>query len=406
MFYLIENTRFAIEALKTNKIRTFLTVLGIIIGVAAVAMIGSASRSGRTIIFKELETFGLKSLWVYRTTRDEHPGKTMKQGTGITVDDIEAVRKECDSIEMISPIIRTWGLWAKYHNNYIRANLVATNSDYIVINNDSVAKGRQIFPDDVRRRKNVCLIGTRVEEKLFEDENPIGAVIRLGDYKYTVVGVLKKKDRDFLSSIGSGGGDANNRIIIPISVYQRQNNTKDVGHIQARSVHISSAKKAAEQVKDIFSKRHRGKYQYASETMQQYVETADNILSVVSWIGSLAAIISLIVGGIGIMNIMIASVIERTREIGIRKALGARRADIMMQFLTESVLISLFGGTIGVVSGVVLILAIEFLSRKPLLLAPEYIVMSLFVSVIVGIISGIYPAIRAASMDPVDALRF
>ncbi len=208
------------------------------------------------------------------------------------------------------------------HNliTYIRASLVATDSDYTVINNDFVVKGRQIFPDDITHRKNICLLGTKVEEKLFGDENPIGAEIRVGDYKYTVVGVLK-----ISLQYRFRRGDANNRIIIPFSVYQRQNNTKDVRHIQAkaaRAVHISSAKKAAEQIKDIFSKRHRGKYQYTSETMQQYVETADNILSVVSWIGSLAAIISLVVGGIGIMNIMIASVIERTRETGIRKALG------------------------------------------------------------------------------------
>ncbi len=407
MYYLLENTKFAIEALHANKLRSFLTLLGVIIGVAAVIMVGSASRSGRDIIFKELETFGLKSVWVYRSYHDEKPGKTVKPGTGINNDDIEAIIKECGTIKRISPVIERRGIWAKRGNKYVRIRFLAVESSYDNINNDNIIKGRFILPDDVKYRRLVCVIGSKIVDELFENEQAIGKEISLDGYKYTVVGILQEKHRDFLTSIGSVGGvDANARAIIPISVFQRQYNTKESNYIQAESINLSKAKEAAEKIKDILSRRHKGVYLYASQTMQQYIETANKILLIVTWIGTLAAIISLLAGGIGIMNIMFASVVERTKEIGIRKAIGARKIDIILQFLIESILISLFGGIIGTITGISLSCAIELLSQKPLLIAYGYIILSLLVSVIIGILSGIYPAMRAASMDPVDALRF
>jgi putative ABC transport system permease protein len=402
----LENTNMALEALMTSKFRTFLAVLGIIIGVAAVIMVASTSKSGKAVIFKELETFGLKTLWVFRSYQDDQPGKTTRQGTGIDNNDVETIARECDAVKRISPVISKWGWWAKCNNKYSKIRLVATTSDYIEINNDAVIKGRGLLPSDIKYRKNACLIGTEVADNLFSTEDPLGKDIRVGDYKYTVVGVLKIKDRDFLSSISAAGGmDENGRVVIPISLYQHQYNTQNVDYLQAETIHVSYAEKAAEQIKNVLQRRHKGTYQYGSQSMQQYIQTANNILRIVSWIGNIAAAISLLVGGIGIMNIMTASVVERTQEIGTRKALGARKTDIMMQFLTESVLIGFFGGAIGIVLAVGLIFLVEFLSNKPLLLASEYIIISLLVSVVIGVLSGIYPASRAASMDPVDALR-
>lgn len=407
MLILVENVKAAFDALNTNRLRTFLTLLGIVIGVAAVIMIGGASRSGKAIIFQELETFGLKSLWVYRSYKDSQPGKTLKQGSGIDNDDIDAIARECNLIKRISPVVEKKRLWAKYGNNYFMAKLLAVDFSYGEINNDSIIRGRPILLEDVKFRRDVCIIGVKVVERLFGREESIGKEIRIGNYKYTVVGILKEKDRDFLASIGSAGGqDANDRVIIPISVYQRQYNTKEIDYIQAEALNVSIAKKAAEDIKDILNRRHKDEYRYQSETMQQYIETTDTILRIVSWIGGMAAMISLVVGGIGIMNIMTASVLERIKEIGIKKALGARKVDILIHFLTESVFISLFGGVIGTILGISCILVIELLSNKPALLAPEYVIVSLVVSILVGILSGVYPAMRAASMDPVEALRF
>ncbi|MBI3815327.1 MAG: FtsX-like permease family protein [Nitrospinae bacterium] len=256
-------------------------------------------------------------------------------------------------------------------------------------------------------KREVCVIGVKVKDKLFGAEDPLSKEIQIGKDRYTVIGVLKRKDRDFLASIGSiGGEDANDRVIVPISTYQHKHNTEMVGHIQAEAVAVSSAKAAAQEIKEILSRRHRGQYIYESQTLQQYIETANTIIMIVSWIGGIAAAVSLVVGGIGIMNIMTISVVERTREIGIRKALGARKSDIRLQFLSESVFISLSGGVIGTGVGITLISIIQVLSHKPRLLAPEYVAVALIVSILTGIFSGIYPALRAASLNPVEALRY
>lgn len=407
MSNLIENARFAFETLNVNRFRTFLTLLGIIIGVAAVIMIGGASKSGRAMIFSELETFGLKSVWVYKSQEEDRPGRTFKQGSGIDNYDIMAILKECETIERITPIIEQKNLWVKYKHHFSKIKLLAVDSPYVDINNDAIVKGRFLLPGDIRYKRNVCVIGVKVIDKLFTREEAIGKEILVGNYKYTIVGILKKKERDFLSSIASTGGeDANDRIVIPISTFQRQQNTKEVAYIQAEVRQSFLARSVAEQIKNILYRRHKGQYNYASQTMQQYIETANTILRIVSWMGSIAAILSLIVGGIGIMNIMTASVVERTKEIGIRKALGAQKSDIVIQFLIEAVFICLLGGIIGALLGTSTIVIIEILGSKPILIAPEYIVLSLSISVVIGILSGLYPAVRAASLDPVDALRF
>ncbi|MCP4351486.1 MAG: FtsX-like permease family protein [Desulfobacterales bacterium] len=404
MFYLFENTRFAIEALNTNRFRTLLTLLGIIIGVASVILIGGISSSGKRIIFNELETFGLKSLWIFRSYQGVEPGKPLKWGTGINNSDIKAIAKEVRSVQCISPVISGDDVWAKYKNRYSRINLMAVNEKYTVINNDKIMKGRGFTPDDIRHRKDVCIIGQKIAEKLFVNEKEIGTEIRIGDNLYTVIGILKPKQRGFMASIGEDAAGENAKALIPFSVYQKRYNQTRADYLQAMATKVSVAKQTAEEIKNILKRRHKSQYDYASETMQQYIETAGKILRIVTWIGSMAALISLVVGGIGIMNIMVASVVERTREIGIRKSIGARRFDIMSQFLTESTLISLIGGIIGVIAGISSIWVIKIVSSKPLFIAVEYIILSLAVSLVTGVLSGIYPALRAASMDPVEAL--
>lgn len=404
----IENILGALEALKANRFRTFLTLLGIIIGVAAVIMVGAAVRSGKSIIFDELQTFGLKSLWVYRSFFDDQPGTTSRSGTGINNDDIYSIRQHSPLIKRLTPVTEKWDFWAKYGNNYIKVRFLAVGIDYFVINNDSLTRGRSFMAEDLKFRRPVCVIGSKVVEKLFDDSiDPVGQEIKIRNYTYTIIGILKEKSRDFLSSIGSvGGQDANNRLVIPITTYQRQFNTRDVSYIQAEAINISSAKEAAEDIKEILGNRHKKQFAYESQTMQQYIATANRIVQGVAWVGAIAAIVSLVVGGIGIMNIMTVSVVERTKEIGLRKAVGARKVDIMVQFLFESIFISFLGGIIGGGVGVGLIWLIQLLSNKPRLLAIEYVIISLIVSILTGIFSGLYPAHRAASLDPVEALRY
>ncbi|MGA1839228.1 MAG: ABC transporter permease [bacterium] len=407
MAHHIENILSAVEVLKSNRFRTFLTLLGIIIGVAAVIMVGAAVRSGQSIIFEELETFGLKSLWVYRSFYDDQPGKTISPGTGLDNDDVTAILKNARLIKKLTPVLSNWNLWAKYDNNYVKIKLLAVGQDYALINNDSMARGRFLMAEDIEFRRSVCVIGVKVLDKLFGKNNPLGHEIIVENNKYTVVGIVEEKNRDFLSSIGSTGGeDANNRLIIPISTYQNQYNNKSIDHIQAEAIDIFSAKAAAEEIKTILHHRYKGRYNYDSYTMQQYIETTNKILQGVAWIGAIAAIVSLVVGGIGIMNIMTVSVVERIKEIGLRKALGARKIDVMIQFLSESIFISLIGGIIGTGVGISLILVIQVFSNKPRLLALKYIIVAIIVSLLTGIFSGLYPAHRASLLDPAEALRY
>jgi len=402
---ILDNVEIALESLASRKLGTFLSIVGIIIGVAAVIIVGSITVSGHEIIFKEMETFGLKSLWVWSYYNDQL-GRGRPPGTGVVLDDIPAILRECRHVKRISPVVKKRGVAASSGANSLRVDLVCANSDYTLINNDTIAVGRQITPNDVRRRNRVCLIGTRVANGLFGREDPVGELLRLDSILYKVVGILKRKDRDFISNLSSSDQySVDGRVVIPISVYQVQYNSREVGHLHAEATNVSRARDAGHQIVQVLQRRHKGRYQYKFDTMQQYVEVTQNVLLTVSWVGGLAAAISLVVGGIGIMNMMATTVVERTREIGMRKALGATHGDVVWQFLMESVLVSLLGGMIGTGVGIGLIHVIELLSKKPVSLAPLYILVALSVSFVVGICSGIYPAIRAATMDPVDALR-
>jgi len=379
--------------------------LGIIIGVAAVIIIGSISISGKKIIFDELTTFGLKSVWIW-TDYDEEMGKDRTFGSGIVTGDAKEILKACRSVKRITPVISRQGIPAKYGNLNMRVKLYCVNEDYTTINNDEIAFGRPLLSNDIRYKSRVCLIGDEVNDRFFSSRRPLGQTLKVGDQWFTIVGILKRKDRAFINSIaGSGRDSVNSRIVIPISVYQQHYSTREVEALHVEAVSIPLAKMSAMEVVRVLENRHRNRFRYKSETMQQYIEITEKVMRTVSWVGSVAAVISLIVGGIGIMNIMTATVVERTREIGIRKALGASKQDILWQFLMESIWISLFGGSAGTLTGVLTIIVIEIISKNPVTMAYQYIFLALLVSFAVGLFSGIYPAMRAAAMDPVDALR-
>jgi ABC-type antimicrobial peptide transport system permease subunit len=383
-------------------------MLGVIIGVSSVVIIGAVGKVGKMLVFKELQTFGLKSLWVYRTW-EEKPGKIQRSGTGITNDDIQAIRKECRLVKLVSPCLGRWGVWAKYKTKYTKVNVQGVDVNYDKIGNEYIKIGRFLTTTDIEQRRNVCIIGSDVYKELFDNkEKPIGKEIYIQNRRYTVVGVLKRKDRDFIEKFGPKGSipNANERIIIPYTIIQHQENTKDVHYIQASAYSKDMAKKAAVEIKNLLTRRHKGQFKYTSETMQEHIEFANTVINILRWIALTAASVSLIVGGIGIMNIMTTTVVERTKEIGIRKAIGARDIDILMQFLVEAVVISLCGGIIGIALGVITTFTIEYISGYPLIVSYGYIILAFFVSIVVGITSGIYPAVRAAKLDPVEALRY
>lgn len=404
----------ALAALRDNRLRTMLSILGIAVGIAAVMAVGSVAKGGHYLIFSELETFGLKSVWVYKNDEEKDPRRAVRKGTGIDNDDYFAVLSGCcPAVLRVTPLVygefaNSGRLVVRSGNRYSNGRIEGVGADFTYINNDSLTKGRAFRTEDESRRRRVAIIGTRVQEDLFGlHQNSIGKEIRIGSEPYTVIGLLTPKSRDFLASIGSSGGqDANNRVLIPYSTYQQILGKKEIFVLQAEAVSLQSADAAAQQIKALLERRHRGQYSYKSETMAKYIGTAGNILKAVTLIGIIAASVSLLVGGLGIMNIMSTSVLERTREIGLRKALGARKNDILIQFLLEATLISSLGGSLGLILGAVTGHTLAWATGFPLSPSWGTVLVALAVSIGVGMLSGYYPAHRAAQLKPVEALRY
>ncbi len=398
-------------ALGDHRLRTFLSILGITIGIAAVIAVNTISKGGNYIVYSEMETFGLNSVWVYRDWRNDSPHRQSRVGSGINNRDYDAIKASASALHIrhATPIVRLDNRenTAKRGGRYANASILGVGEHYTNIVNDTVIQGRGINSNDIRRRFPVALIAPEIVNKLFpESASVIGQFIRIGDKRFIVIGLLAKKSRDFLSSIGSAGGqNANDRIVVPYTVLQRFNGNREIGNLQLEADSFERAASVAHSVKQLLTQRHRDVYAYESETMASYIATTNRILGGVAIVGIVAASISLLVGGMGIMNMMGTAVLERTREIGIRKAIGASEGDILWQFLAEAVLISIAGGVLGLVIGGLASVVLAKATGFPLLPSVEGIVWALVVSITVGVLSGYLPARRAARMRPVEALR-
>jgi ABC-type antimicrobial peptide transport system permease subunit len=319
-----------------------LSVIGIAVGIAAVMTVNAVSTSGRLFVMKELETFGLRSVWVYRAPDNKDSHKRARQGTGINNHDLKALQGDCcPAIRLLSPVVTTEKNIVQADNRYSNAQLLGVNADFLSINNDHLRVGRSIRDAEIRGRGTVAIIGETVVRDLFpESKNPVGRNFRIAGREYRVISILQSKNRDLLASIGSAGGDVNNRILGGVTI-----------------------------------------------------------------MGIVAASTALLVGAISVAGIMSTAVAERTREIGIRAAIGAHRWHIMTQFVTEAILISLMGGLVGLLIGVAIGGILDVVAGFPLLPSIEGILVALMVSIFVGLAVGYIPARRAAQMKPVDALR-
>ncbi len=399
-------------SLADHRLRVLLSVLGIAIGIAAVILIGVVSQGGSRIVLSELETFGLRTIWVFRDQRVTDPRRAMREGTGIDNADLAAVRQSncCPGLQHLEPVVLPRGQLSPFmraQGRHTQVDIEGVGLAYLRVNNDELQLGRAFSAQDIEQGRRVAIIGTEVQKALFPDRaNPLGQEIRNGEVRLTVIGVLRAKDRSFLASIGSAGGrDANARVLLPYKRVQSMLQRDQINLLQAELA-AGAGLSAITQLQDFLHRRHKGAFDYRSENMMQHMNTADNILGAVSIIGVVAASVSLLVAGLGILNIMSTSVLERTREIGLRKAVGARSRDILLQFLLESVLISLSGGAIGLLLGGLASLVLTALLNFPLLPSVPLIVIALVVSLMVGILSGISPAWRAARLHPVEALRY
>lgn len=402
----------AFEALADNRLRSALSLLGVMIGIASVIVVSSIASSGREMVFRELETFGLRTFWVFRTFSSDDRLEKDAVGSGITTADYKQLqRRTAPAIGKLSPVVEIAGekVLAEKNGKTARVRLQGVNQDFDQINGDTLAAGRFLSADDITGRMHVAVIGAGVVTKLFPEAGMevLGQKFSLGDNWFVVVGVLREKSRDLITSLGAARSEETSaRILIPYTTRQKMSGNSDVvSFVQGQAIDLNRADEAIEQVKDVLTTRHGNSFRYKGESMATYVATANRILSGVALIGIVAAGVSLLVGGLAIMNIMSTSVIERTREIGVRRALGAPQVSIRAQFLVEALLISAIGGGVGILLGWSVVRTMSMLSVLPVRLSFDGLLLAIASTVAVGLASGYYPALTASRLAPVEALR-
>ena len=399
-----ESVQIAITALLSNKLRSILTMLGIIIGVGAVIAMISIGMGVRQNVTNSIASLGSNMLIVMPGSANSG-GVRSAAGSNkkLKYDDAVAIKNKIKNIDYVSPTVNSSYQVVNGNQNW-NTSVYGVTPEYLHIRSLTVQSGSFITQSDLNSRNRVAVIGTTVATNLFEEANPVGKTIRINNQPYKVIGVLESKGQ---SSVGQDQDDV---VIVPLTTAQER--LMGITYIKAINIQVSSADKIEQvqsEVETLLRQRHHitnGKEDdFNVRNLTSLMETMTQTTTMLTlFLGSIAAI-SLVVGGIGIMNIMMVSVTERTREIGIRKALGATFQNIMMQFLIESVVIGVIGGLLGVACGVGIALAIAESGLFETVITAAPIIISFSFSVGIGLFFGIYPARKAAKLDPIEALR-
>ena len=398
----LDTLKLALRALLRNKTRTLLTMLGIIIGISSVIIMMSLGSSLTSYMQKGFATIGGNIIMVTPEWNREGGIWTVNE---LYLDDYEALRSQCRHLSAVTPNITT-GTSLVFGNNSHDAMLEGVSTDILITANLKIGKGAMFDATDIASSAKVCVVGSTIVEKLFtEGENTIGQTIRCNDIPMQVIGVL-----DYLDNFM--GIDMNDRIIAPYTTammrFLGQNNIDEINCV-SRS--LADNEMAVAEIDRVMRVSHGldpdDKPDFRIQLSQDVMKQLNDILNIVVLVLSLIAGISLVVGGVGIMNIMYVTVTERTREIGLRKAIGARKRSIMSQFLVESVVLSLVGGLIGILTGMALYgLATALIPRMPFVLNGNALLVSFGVCTLIGVFFGWYPSRKAANLDPIQAIRY
>lgn len=392
----LEGIFVALEGIWVNRLRSALTMLGIIIGVAAVITVVAIGQGGQAAVMSTLENIGTNLFIVYPSNSED--SRLMPEDM-ITIQDVEIIKNSATAIKYLSPVNDRY-LPIKYGKKGKTTYVYGAWPDYKHIRNITLEKGRFLSEADEEASRRVVVIDSELADHLFGREDPMMKQIDVFGMPLTVIGVAKS-DKSFLN-----GPNAPPKAYTPFSTFTGIINWNHVGYIEASSISREKTETAMEQARQILHHRHRNTNKYKALSLQNEMEQVNKIMAILQLvIGSIAAI-SLLVGGIGVMNIMLVSVTERTREIGIRKALGAQYKDIMVQFLIEAVVICAIGGSIGILLGVSGAFVVAKLVKLPSLISPLTIAVAFLFSASIGIFFGLYPANKAAKMDPIEALRY
>ena len=398
----------AFESLAANKVRAGLTILGIVIGVAAVIAMVAVGRGAQATITDSINGIGTNLIFVFRGGSED-----VRNPKYITLSDAEAIADsfQAPSVVAVAPVIQDNGK-ITYGRESTTANISGVTPEYTSVRRYSLTEGEFIDQEELLGQASVVLLGSDVADKLFgRQEGLSGETVRIEGQPFRVIGVLRSKG-------GSNFSNEDNQVLIPFSTAQarliRRNPSDRVDLLLVEAASPETVPEASNEVAQILRSRHRtaiGADDFTILTQQDFLTTASTITNVLTiFLGGVAAI-SLLVGGIGIMNIMLVSVTERTREIGLRKAVGAHKADIMIQFLAESSVLSLIGGIIGIIFGYAIAFAVAQIAKaNDAAISPsmgiDIILIATLFSTAVGLFFGLYPANRAANLEPVEALRY
>ena len=398
--------KIALKALGNNKFRGFLTMLGIIIGVAAVITMLAIGQGSKKSIQAQISEMGSNMIMI-------HPGGERRGGVRLSADDMETlkiedledIRSQASFVTYVSPAVNSSGQ-AIYGANNTPTTVYGVNRDYLDIRRYKVEEGEAFTDRDIQTAAKVCLVGKSVVDELFPDgQNPVGKVIRFGSIPLRITGVLESK------GYNSMGMDQDDLIIAPYTTVQKR--ILAITHLQeivCSALAEEYTEQAIEEITSILRDNHRLKPadedDFSIRSQQELSSMMTSTTDMMTVLLAAVAGISLLVGGIGIMNIMYVSVTERTREIGLRMSIGAKGRDILAQFLIESILISVTGGLIGVVFGIGAAFLVNILASYPIYIQPWSVVLSFAVCTVTGVFFGWYPARKAAGLDPIEAIRY
>ena len=397
--------RIAFRALKRNKMRTVLTMLGIIIGVGAVIAMVAIGRGAKAQVEARIAALGQNVLMIFSGSVNRNGVGSGFGGAGtLTVEDSVAIQAEVPGIAGVSPEVRTGGQLMAGNNNW-STQVMGASPDYLLIRQWDLADGSMFSETDVRSAAKVCLLGKTTAEKLFPDMDPMGQILRIKHVPVKVIGMLRPK------GFSMQGSDQDDTVIVPYTTAMK----RLAGATTLRSIIVSAESPdqmtiVQEGVTQLLRQRHRIQNgqddDFIVRNQQEISEAASATTETMTWLLFSVALVALLVGGIGIMNIMLVSVTERTREIGIRMAVGAKGHDILLQFLVEAVTLSSIGGLLGIALGWSGAKILSAVKSWPTLISGDSVILAFVFSAAVGIFFGFYPARKASQLDPIDALRY
>jgi putative ABC transport system permease protein len=393
------------QSIRKNKMRTLLTMLGIVIGVGAVIVMVALGNGARQQIELSINSMGTNVIMLMPTS-STRGGSSQGAGTfnKLTVADAEKIKREATLVSAVSPVVVTVAQVIGGESNW-RTRIGGVSLDYFTVRNWSTSSG-QLFTDaDVWSGRKVALLGATVAKNLFSGSDPVGAQVRIGHVPFTIVGVMQAKGQS------AGGGDEDDIVLMPYTTaQQRLNGDVDVGHIVASAFSTSQMPAAQDEIAGIVRESHKlnlgTEDDFFLRNQTEIVRAVTRSTLVMSALLAAIASISLLVGGVGIMNIMLVSVTERTREIGIRMAVGARGADVLNQFLVESIAMSVMGGVVGLAVGYAGAALLGRVTGWTVATPLSAVLIAVGFSAAVGVFFGFYPARKAAALNPIEALRY